>query len=167
LMGKDFVLGTGWSGDIKGGGFRGEVSWFIPQEHDNGSFEALVASVSGDYYFKNNIYVHGAILFNSYGTTENAGGRNFFQPDISAKMLSMGRYNLFGQVSFPFTPLFNGSFASIINPCDGSLFAGPTFIYSLSTNLELMLNGQLFFGRSGTEYGDFGQFINGRIRWSF
>lgn len=166
-MGKDFVLGTGWSGDIKGGGFRGEVSWFIPREEDNDSYEALVASISGDYYFKNNIYIHGAVLYNSYGTTGDAGGRSFFQPDISAKMLSMGRYNLFGQVSYPFTPLINGSFSSIVNPCDGSLFVGPTIVYSLSTNLELMLNAQLFIGRSGTEYGDFGQFVNGRIRWSF
>ncbi len=166
-MGKDFVLGTGWSGDIKGGGFRGEVSWFIPREKNNGSYEALVASVSGDYYLQNNIYLHGGVLYNSYGTTGDAGGRSFFSPDISAKMLSAGRYNLFAQISYPFTPLLNGSFASIINPCDGSLYAGPTFIYSLSTNLELMLNGQLFFGRSGTEYGDFGQAVYGRVRWSF
>ena len=166
-MGKDFVLGTGWSGDIKGGGFRGEVSWFIPREKNNGSYEALVASVSGDYYLQNNIYLHGGVLYNSYGTTGDAGGRSFFSPDISAKMLSAGRYNLFAQISYPFTPLFNGSFASIINPCDGSLYAGPTFIYSLSTNLELMFNGQLFFGRSGTEYGDFGQAVYARVRWSF
>jgi hypothetical protein len=46
-MGKDYVLGGGWSGDIKGGGFRGEVSWFIPRESDNGSYEAVVASSFG------------------------------------------------------------------------------------------------------------------------
>jgi hypothetical protein len=166
-MGKDYVLGGGWSGDIKGGGFRGEVSWFIPRESNNGSYEAVVASVSGDYYLKNNLYMHAAFLYNSHGTTGNAGGRSFFSPDISAKMLSFGRYNLFGQILYPFTPLFSGSFSSMLNPCDGSFFLGPTLTYSLSNNLEIMLNGQLFFGRSGTEYGDFGQAVYGRVRWSF
>lgn len=166
-MGKDFVLGTGWSGDIKGGGFRGEVSWFIPRESNNGSYEAVVASVSGDYYLKNNLYMHAAFLYNSHGTTGNAGGRSFFSPDISAKMLSFGRYNLFGQILYPFTPLFSGSFSSMLNPCDGSFFLGPTLTYSLSNNLEIMLNGQLFYGDNGTEYGDYGKALFGRVRWSF
>ena len=166
-MGKDFVLGGGWSGDIKGGGFRGEVSYFIPRVSDNGSYEAVVATVSGDYYFNSNIYVHSAFLFNSHGTTGKAGGRGFFTPDISAKMLSLGKYNLFGQISYPFTPLFNGSLSTIVNPCDGSFFAGPTLTYSLSNNWELMINGQLFFGDSGTEFGDYGRAVYGRLRWSF
>jgi hypothetical protein len=166
-MGKDYVLGGGWSGDIKGGGFRGEVSWFIPRESDNGSWEAVVASVSGDYYLQNQIYLHAGILYNSHGTTGDAEGRSFFSPDISAKMLSLGRYNLFGQISYPFTPLFTGSFSSIMNPCDGSVFLGPTLTYSLSNNLELMVNGQLFYGDHGTEYGDYGKAIYGRVRWSF
>jgi hypothetical protein len=166
-MGKDYVLGGGWSGDIKGGGFRGEVSWFIPRESDNGSYEAVVASVSGDYFLKNSLYLHAAFLYNSHGTTGDAGGRSFFSPDISAKMLSLGRYNLFGQISYPFTPLFSGSFSSMLNPCDGSFFIGPTLTYSLSNNLELMVNGQLFYGDEGTEYGDYGKAIYGRVRWSF
>jgi hypothetical protein len=37
----------------------------------------------------------------------------------------------------------------------------------LGNNFELMANGQLFFGRAGTEYGDYGQAVYGRIRWSF
>lgn len=166
-MGKDFVLGGGWSGDIKGGGFRGEVSWFIPRQSDNGSYEAVVASISGDYFLKNNLYLHGGILFNSHGTTGDAGGRSFFSPDISAKILSFGRYNLFGQISYPFTPLFSGSFSTMLNPCDSSFFIGPALTCSLSNNWELMISGQLFFGDSGTEYGDYGQAIYGRVKWSF
>jgi hypothetical protein len=111
--------------------------------------------------------MHAAFLYNSHGTTGNAGGRSFFSPDISAKMLSFGRYNLFGQILYPFTPLFSGSFSSMLNPCDGSFFLGPTLTYSLSNNLEIMLNGQLFYGDNGTEYGDYGKALFGRVRWSF
>ena len=163
--GKDYILGTGWTGDIHGGGFRGEISWFIPREEN--SKEALVASVSGDYTFKNSLYLHGALLFNSKGKTGNAGGRSFFEQDISAKRLSPARYNLFGQISYPFTPLFSGDLSGIINPSDGSAFIGPSLTYSLGNNLELMITGQLFFGEPGREYGELGKALYGRLKWSF
>lgn len=167
-VGKDYVLGGGWSGDIKGAGFRGEATWFKPRKNDGSeNFESFVASVSGDYTFKNSLYVHFATLFNSQGTTGDAGGRSFFAPDISAKMLSYGKYQFFAQTLFPFTPLLTGDFSAMLNPCDGSSFVGPSLAYSLGNNWEVMLNGQLFFGRNGTEYGDYGQAVYGRIKWSF
>ncbi len=166
-VGKDYVIGGGWSGDIRGGGFRGEASWFVPRVENNGSYEALVASVSGDYTFENSLYVHAAALFNSRGATENAGGRQFFDQNISAKMLSLAKYDLFGQVSYPFTPLFSGNFAGMANPLDGSSFVSPSLTYSLGNNLELMLTGQLFFGRTGTEFGEMGKAAYGRLKWAF
>jgi hypothetical protein len=166
--GKDYVFGGGWSGDIKGGAFRGELSYFLPTNKDNGSEQAFVASVSGDYTFKNSLYLHTAVLFNGNGKTGDAGGdRGFFEQNLTAKMLSLGMIELFGQISYPFTPLFSGNFAAMLNPLDGSSFLGPTLTYSLGNNWEIMLNGQLFLGRTGTEYGDYGQAIYGRIKWSF
>ena len=166
-VGKDYVLGGGWSGDIKGGGFRGEASWFVPRQEGNDSREALSASVSGDYTFKNSLYLHGAVLYNSQGTTEKAGGRQFFDQDISAKMLSLARWNLFGQVSYPFTPLFSGNFSGMLNPCDGSSYIGPSLTYSIGNNMELMITGQLFFGEEETEYGELGKAVFGRLKYSF
>ena len=167
-VGKDYVLGGGWSGDIKGGGFRGEATWFKPRDNsDPENFESFVASISGDYTLRNSLYLHAAFLFNSHGTTGDAGGRGFFTPDISAKMLSLGRYQLFAQASYPFTPLFSGNMAAMLNPCDGSSFLGPSLTYSIGNNWEVMLNGQLFLGRTGTEYGDFGQAVFARLKWSF
>lgn len=165
--GKDFVLGGGWAGDIKGGGFRGEFSYFAPLQKDNGSEEAFVASVSGDYTLTNSIYLHTGILYNSNGVLGSAGGRTFFDTNLSAKMLSSGMFNLFGQISYPFTPLLSGNFSSMINPSDGSSFLGPSLSYSLGNNLELMVNGQLFLGKTGTEYGEFGKALYGRIKWAF
>jgi hypothetical protein len=166
-VGKDLVLGTGWTGDIEGGGFRGEASWFIPRNDKVYSKEALVASISGDYTFKNSLYLHGSVLYNTHGTTGKAGGRQFFEHDISVKNLSMGRWNLFSQISYPFTPLFSGNISGIMNPCDGSFFLGPTLTYSLGNNLELMATGQLFFGETVTEYGELGKALFGRLKWSF
>ena len=166
-MDKDYVLGGGWMGDIKGGGFRGEVSWFIPHNKHNHSNEALVATISGDYTFKNSLFAHAAILYNSLGVTGKTGAREFFDINISAKMLSPARYNVFGQLSYPFTPLFSGSFSGMVNPSDCSSFLGPLLTYSIGNNLELMATGQLFFGEEGTEYGKLGKAVYGRLKWAF
>lgn len=164
--GNDWVLGSGWSGDICGAGFRGEITHFEPRI--NNSKRATVASVSADYTFQNSLYIHTSFLFSSNGKTGNAGGMDLlFNPDMSAKQLSFARYSLFGQVSKPITPLFSGSFSGIVNPSDGSFYVGPALTYSLLDNLELMVTGQLFFGQSGTEFGDIGQIAFGRLKWSF
>jgi len=164
--GNDWVLGGGWSGDIYGAGFRGEITHFEPRV--SSSVKATVASVSGDYTFKNSLYIHASALYSSNGKTGKAGGMDIlFNPDMSAKQLSFARYSLFGQISKPITPLFTGSFSGIVNPSDGSFYFGPALTYSLMNNLELMLTGQLFFGDAGTEFGDVGQIAFGRLKWSF
>lgn len=163
---RDWVIGGGWSGDIRGAGFRGEITHFEPRV--SSSVRATVASVSADYTFKNSLYLHSSALYTSNGKTGKAGGMNvLFNSDMSAKQLSFARWSLFGQVSRPITPLFSGSFSGIVNPSDGSFYVGPAFTYSLATNLELMLTGQLFFGDSGTEFGEIGQIGFGRLKWSF
>ena len=117
---------------------------------------------------KNSLYLHSAVLFSSNEATGDAGGmRNLFDQNLSAKMLTLGMVNLFAQVTYPFTPLFSGDFSAMVNPLDGSSFIGPTLTYSLGNNLEIMLNGQRVFGSEGTEYGDYGKAIYGRIKWSF
>ena len=164
--GNDWVLGGGWSGDIYGAGFRGEITHFEPRV--SSSERATVASFSADYTFKNSLYIHASALYCSNGKTGKAGGMDLlFNPDMSAKQLSFARYSLFGQISKPITPLFSGSFSGIVNPSDGSFYFGPALSYSLLNNLELMLTGQLFFGDAGTEFGDIGQIAFGRLKWSF
>lgn len=167
-VGYDYVLGGGWAGDIYGAGFRGEITQFIPRDNNSGSEKATVASISADYTFKSSLYIHASVLFNSHGTTGKAGGQDLlFNTDMSSKYLSFAKYSLFGQISYPFTPLLNSSFSGIINPSDRSFYFGPSFTYSLQNNLELMLTGQLFYGQKGTEFGDIGQLAFARIRWSF
>ncbi len=165
--GPDYVVGTGWSGDILGGGFRGEVSWFIPRVEKPAGEESLVASVSGDYTLKNSLYLHGGFLFNSLGASGKTMPMSIFDQNLSAKMISPAMYSLFLQTSYPVTPLISLSAASIINPGDGSFFIGPSATCSLGNNLELMFTGQLFFGEEGTEYGDVGKAIFARLKWSY
>lgn len=166
----DLVLGTGWSGDIKGGGFRGEATYFYgPDSLRTKNIGQLMLSISGDYTFKSSLYLQFSILYNSRGTTGKAGFPNpaIILSQTSAKYLTFSRADLFGQISYQFTPLLMGGFASIYNPFDRSAFMGPMLSYSLSDNIELLFSGQLFLGENGTEFGDVGQLIYFRFKWSF
>jgi len=165
---RDIVIGTGWSGDIKGGGFRGEFTYFHDKDSIGEANGQLVASISGDYTFPNSLYLHASVLYNSKGSTGDIG---FFNPTIvretSAKYLTLSRMNLFSQLSFQISPLWRGDIASIVNPYDGSFFVGPGAGYSLSDNMELLLFAQLFVGDKGTEYGGIGKLFYFRYKWAF
>nr|MBD3622515.1 hypothetical protein [Sunxiuqinia sp.] len=167
-VGTDYIIGTGWAGNIKGAGFRGEITHFIPKNDEVDSEMATVASISADYTFPNSLYIHTSVLYNSHGQKGNAGGMDpFLNNKLSAKYLSLAQYSLFAQASYPVTPLLSASLSGIANPNDGSWYFGPAFTYSLQNNLELMATGQLFFGDQGTEFGDIGQLLFGRLKWSF
>lgn len=165
---RDLVIGTGWSGDIEGGGFRGEFTYFHNKDSLNEAVGQLVASVSGDYTFRNSTYLHASIIYNSKGSTGKAGIPN---PNIltqtSAKFLTLSRLDLFGQVSRQLSPLWRADLASIVNPFDGSFFVAPGVGYSLSDNMELLLFGQLFIGDPGTEFGGIGKLFYFRYKWAF
>lgn len=162
----DFIMGTGWSGDIKGGAFRGEVTWFIPEDRGKNR-ETILGSVSGDYTFQNNLYVQGGFLFNSSGTTGESTGMSLFDLNLSVKEMSLSKYALLLQAFYPFTPLFSASLTSILNAGDGSCYLGPQATYSLSNNLEIMAAGQLFLGRDRTEYGETGKAAFIRLKYAF
>lgn len=165
---RDLVIGTGWSGDIKGGGFRGEFTYFHDKDSLRDPAGQLVASISGDYTLRNSTYLQASIIYNSKGSTGKAGMIN---PNIltqtSAKFLTLSRLDIFGQVSYPISPLWRADLASIINPFDGSFFIGPGAGYSISDNMELLLFGQLFVGDPGTEFGGVGKLLYFRYKWAF
>lgn len=168
---EDAVLGTGFSGSIGPVSIRGEGCVFIPVPKRNDSQTTVSATLSADYTLENDLYLHAAFLYNGMGTTQRGTGVSLLSPSttLSAKNLSMGKYELFGQLSYPLNPLTNLSVAAMVNPSDGSTYMGPTATVSLHDNLELMLTAQLLLGETGSEYGQLGNTYAGfaRLRWSF
>lgn len=169
---NDIVGGFGWSGAIKNMSFRGEMSVFVPvlkRNIDNKT--AIVATVEADYTFENQIYLHGAALFNSSGKLKNAESMNLFvtQNDLSAKKLSYGMFEIFTQISYPVSPIFDVGLAAMFNPADVSAYLSPNCTFSLADSLELILNTQLLLGKSGSEYAANGNIYAAfaRLKWSF
>ncbi len=168
LMNKDFVLGGGWSGVLGQAGFNGEITAFLPTKTFQLSQTAISASFGLNYTFPNSLYLHGAYLFNSTGVLHaDSLSSNFLGINVSAKSLSPSRHSLFAEGAFQFTPLIRGDLAAIINPSDGSFFVAPVVTYSLTNTIELLTQGQLFFGSGNSLYGKYGKEIFIRLKWSF
>ncbi len=169
VMNQDYYMaGLGWSGDIKGAGFSGEISYFKPITNDANFKETILVSISANYTFQNSLFINFSALYNSKGTTKKAG-RGFFSmiDNITVLDYTLSKAEFFGQIAYPLTPLINIDLSSIVNPFDGSFYLGPSVRFSLTDNVSFNLIAQTFFGEKGTEYGDFGKMFFGQLTWNF
>jgi hypothetical protein len=176
-----WIIGTGWSGDILDAGFRGEITYsqkpkqiyryyslyFFAGEKSISSENNNTISfvLSGDYTFPNSFYIHTEILYNSNGKTNETG--LFQKESYQLGMLSPAMWSLYQEISYDITPLLRGSIFAIVNPNDNSSVIVPSLSYSVITNLDLYLIGLLFNGKVNTEFGNFGNSIFARLKFSF
>jgi hypothetical protein len=168
MMQSDYVVGGGWSGVLGQAGFNGELTAFLPRKDFQHSQTVVSASIGVNYTFSNSLYLHGAYLLNSAGLVKaDSLSGDLLLNSVSAKSLSPSRHSIFGECAYQFSPLIRGDFAAIVNPSDGSFFAGPFVTVSLSNTLELLGGGQLFFGGNNSLYGNYGKAIYLRFKWSF
>ncbi len=147
---NDLVLGGGWAGNLKNAGFKGEATWFYPLSADGRA--SFAATLGLDYVFDNALYLNSGYLYNSNGATRGdiTGLFNF---NLSAKNLYPYRHAVFGQVSYPFSPLLNGGIALIYSPVAAhALFANPTLTVSVASNWDLDFIGQLVFNQNADQY---------------
>ncbi|MCB0480202.1 MAG: hypothetical protein KDC83_02165 [Flavobacteriales bacterium] len=164
-----WVAGGGWAGEIKGAGFRGEFTQFVPA-FDYIPFESqLVATVDFDYTFNNSLRLSGSYLYNSEGldTKEGNYGAFFVNRQLSAQLLSPSMHSIYAGAGYQFAPMFYGNFFTILNPSDLSFFLGPAASYTVSNNFEVMLTAQFFSGTPNTAYGDYGSQYYLRFKWNF
>jgi hypothetical protein len=160
---KDWVIGTGWAGNLKNAGFKGEVTYFVPFEKDN--TDALSASVSVDYGFKKGLYLHGSVLYNSAASEFLGGFENLLFANVTARNLIPFEYAGFLQLSKEFSPVFSASFSTTYSPTNHSVITIPMVKYSITTNWEFDFTGQSFF--EFEEYKSLGHSFFARLRWSF
>ncbi len=165
---EDLVAGAGWSGQILKGGFRGEASYFHRLKEYSDTTGIFLASVGYDYTFKNSLWLQLEGLYNG-----NEQSFNLFSIDqlnssnISAKNIFLSGYSVFASLSYPFTPLVNGSLAGITNFRNKLFFLNPTVTISLKENLELMFTSQMVRYYSSNSISPDLTFIFARLKGSF
>lgn len=169
----DYVLGGGWSGSIKGGGFSGEISYFYPMDREEDPDAEVTATIHYDYTFKSSLNLQFEALYNGFGQEDLASGIGdvVFQ-DLSPKNLFPTQLALFGSGAFDVTPLFRVMLAGIYGPEGNFYYVGPTLIYSLSNTMELTGVGQFYssdevFDEDGEPLITTGAALFVRFKWSF
>lgn len=166
--GENWFAGTGWAGDIRGGGFRGEVmtSKITKTFQKPGSAVAMIScAMSGDYTFPNSLYIHTEVLYNSEGVVSNAA---LFRTEAQTLgLLTPARWSVYQEFSFNVSPLVHAGLFAILNSTDRSFVVVPSTTWSVVTNFDLTFLALFFSGDAFTEYGQLGTAIYLRGKWSF
>lgn len=170
---EDVALGTGWAGNIKNAGWKGEVTYFHPQENAEDTNGALSASISVDNMFKGNLYIMGGVLFNSQGidstfnltSAQSAAFAGGAPP--SAKSLMPTKYSAILSISRPINPLVNASLVGLYSPGANLLFVMPSLGFGIASNWEFSLFAQTTFLDNGHVFRNYGTSMFARLKWGF
>ncbi len=144
-QGEDLVLGTGWSGNIGPVSFRGEMSYFRDLDQFVDTTGYLMASAGFDYTFSNSLMIQLEGLYSGFAKEMDPGSfLQLYSGNLDVKNLAFTEWSLFANISYPITPLFTGSFATIWYPEVKGAYLGPSFDLSIKDNLALSLILQYF-----------------------
>lgn len=162
---NQIALGGGWAGSIRQSGFKGELMLFSSLDDESDKKRTnFVMGISADHMFDNSLFLVVEGFYNY------AGGRDdflLFGSSLSADNPSFSRYQFMAQVSYPFSPIWNGSFAAIWYPDEEALFMSPTLSYSIHQNVDINLLTQIFIGSSDSAFGSAGSVAMASIKWHF
>lgn len=162
---EQWALGGGWAGNLKNAGFKGEFTFFLPGQTEQDL--SFAATLGLDYAFEKGLYLNTGYLYNSNGST-SAGILNLFDFSLSAQNLYPYRHAIFAQATYPLTPLLMAGSALIYSPVDvHALFWNPTLTYSIATNWDLDLVGQVVFDQEPEGYRSPLQAAFLRVKYSF
>jgi hypothetical protein len=144
---QDFTVGAGWSGNVAGAAFRGEVNYYQPKKNFSDTTGVLLATAGADYTFTNSLAITFQVFYNQLPPgylPENLV--SVYQAPSTPKVLSFAKWNLFAMGSYPVTPLFNISLTGIYYPDLCGYFISPSVNYNIKQDIDLSLFIQYFNG---------------------
>ena len=166
---SDYAIGSGWSGNIGGGGFSGEITYFHPMENNSETSSEITATIHFDYTFKNSLSLQFESLYNGFGMDDFSSGLGeILFMDLSSKNLFPTKTALFGSGSYNLSPLLTVMLAGMYGPEGNFIYIGPTITYSISDNMELASFGQYYTMDEVEEsLANTGTAIFIRLKWAF
>ena len=148
LNSDDYAAGFGFSGNIKGAGFRGEAGYYRPVKNFSDTSATFLLTLSGDYTFSNSLYIQAeGLLAEMPGQAAINNFMDFYSAPLSAKNLAFTKWNLFARATYPVSPLLNVTLSGMYFPAIDGIFAGPQLDYSLTDNFDVSFYLQLFSGK--------------------
>jgi hypothetical protein len=169
----DIAIGTGWAGNIKNAGFKGELTYFIvknsqdifPSQQKN----STSLSTSVDYSFKNGFYILGSYLYNSNGFSDPSvfSLGSLTENVLSPKNLMPSKNSYLIQASKPITPAINSSLTILYGKGVNFMFISPNITYDINKSFDLNFIAQFFYGEVDDDFQNLLKGVYLQIRYSF
>jgi hypothetical protein len=168
--GTDLVLGGAWNGDFNGLNFRGECSLFRSPGHPSAdSSFTIAASVGVDCLLPHSLMLRAEVLYNNAGNAfSSAGLMELYAAPLSAKRLSVGDWNVFGQASRPLLPRLGASLSALYFVGIQSCYAGFSLDYSVAADLDFSFVAHYFAATAKSGLGSMQIILAfARLKYSF
>jgi len=163
---KDVAIGAGWAGYLGDAGFKGEISYFHPEDQFFNRLGHITATTGFDYMFSNGLYMQGELLYNGGYQKQYAPLASLVQPP-SADNLFIAKSGFFLNGSYQFTPLVTGQLG-LMSSFDRSIFIViPQVSISLTENVDLLLLSQLLKGSVLDRVVNTPNLFFFRLKWSY
>ena len=146
---EEVVLGSGWSGNIKQIGFRGEVTSLFPykdtSEYMHGMDNLFMADLSFDYVFPNSASVLCEFLYANNDIESLASSfTSLFSSPVTIRSLAFSRLSTLVSGTYPVHPLINVSVSGMFFYRITGMYFGSNVDFSLTDNLSLSAFVQYF-----------------------
>ncbi len=169
---SELTLGGGWSGSIKNLDFKAEFSYLRPVDNMSDTSGQFISSVYLGYMFANSLNLQFEFLYTDIPADGITNFYQYYYQPLSVKTLSFTEYNVFGQITYPLTPLLNASFAGMYYPKIKGYYLGPSIDYSFTDNLYMSFVVQTFSGetpnpQTGIKERNNASFMFIRLKWNF
>lgn len=166
--GQDFVIGTGWEGNIGPVAFRGEANYYRSEENFSDTSGVFLASVGFDYLVGNKLTIQAEFLYNDSKTLIDIGQNptTIFQAPSTSKSLSFSEYNLFANLSYIVNPILTANLAGMYYTDYSGYFFMPGIDFSINSNLYFSLMYQYFNLELNNTRSGF-NVAYARLKWNF
>lgn len=160
------TLGAGWAGYLGDAGFKGEISYFHPENNFFEQTGHFTATTGLDYMLSNGVYLQGELLYNG-GYNPAGNPLNTLVQPPSADNLFIAKSGYFLNGSYQIHPLVSGNLG-FMGSFDRSLFiAIPQITVSVTENIDLLLLSQLLKGSVFTQAIDTPNLFYFRLKFSY
>jgi hypothetical protein len=157
---RDTVVGIGSTGYLWDTAWRLDATYtFLNDNSRQDGFLSLVANMDYSWtWMGRNFY--GLLEFYYSGLGEDTYSTALVDPDISKRLnrgeiFVLGRTYLSGEIQMELHPLLNLYLTVINNTADPSGIVQPRAIWDVAENIQFTAGADLFYGKSGTEFGGF------------
>jgi len=157
---RRLILGGDLSGELLGLGVWVEGAW-----SDHAGEEWVEATVGGNYTFSNGTLVLLEGFYNGRGEWKEPYAKEQWLGMLSGHQRTLGKGTVAGMVSRGVRQLWTVGASALANVGDGSMALIPSLSYAFAENVDFLMNGLLFVGDEGSEYGSgrYGGFLRLRV----